>query len=65
MRANQGEQDEALLDQMEADNDEFRTFVDLGVGIPEEWSNFTLEELMVNDGHELAWEYDSIMVTKG
>ena len=65
MHADRGAWDEVLVDQMEVDKDVFHIFVDSGARISEEWMNFALEKLTVNNGHKSTREYDSIMVTKG
>ena len=60
MNADQGELDERIVDQMELDDEEYRTFVGGLDGrlfenestIPEDWGNFAMDGLTVNDGHD-------------
>ena len=58
--ADQGELDEAIVDEMEVDDEEYRTFVagrdtrqfDNDDTVPEDWGNFDMDGLTVNDGHD-------------
>ena len=52
---------------MEADDDEFQTFVngDAGRDVPEEWTNFAFRRLSVDNGHHSSREYDVIVVRQG
>ena len=60
MNADQGELDEVIVDQMELDDEEYRTFVGGLDGrlfanestILEDWGNFAMDGLTVNDGHD-------------
>jgi len=60
MTADQGELDEAIVDEMEVDDEEYRTFVagrdtqllDNDDTVPEDWGNFDMDGLTVNDGHD-------------
>ncbi|CAO2207022.1 unnamed protein product [Urochloa humidicola] len=73
MNVDQGEDDEALVDAMELDDDEYLAFVDGRDGrrfddednVPEEWTNVDLDGLTVNDGHSANWDYSAVQVTKG
>ena len=55
--------DEAIVDKMEVDDEEYRTFVagrdtrlfDNDDIIPEDWGNFDMDGLTINDGHESNW----------
>ena len=60
MNADKGELDERIVDQMELDDEEHRTFVGGQDGrffenestIPKDWGNFEMDGLTVNDGHD-------------
>jgi hypothetical protein len=72
MDANQCELDEMIDDQMELDDEEYRTFVEGRDGrffknettVPEEWNNFAMDRLMINDGHDSNRMYDQVEITK-
>ena len=60
MIVDQGELDEAIVDEMEVDDEEYKTFVEGRDGrlfenkdiVPHDWGNFSMDELTVNDGHD-------------
>jgi len=70
MTADQGELDEAIVDEMEVDDEEYRTFVagrdtrlfDNDDTVPEDWGNFDMDGLTVNDGHDSNWVYNKIEI---
>ena len=73
MTADQGELDEVIVDEMEVDDEEYRTFVagrdtrlfDNDDTVPEDWGNFDMDGLTVNDGHDCNWVYSQLEITTG
>ena len=73
MEADQGEEDERIVEQMEADDAEHLTFVDEFVGrsfddetyIPEDWAHIAPDAMTVNDCHHSSWEYSMIEMKQG
>jgi len=71
--ADQGELDEAIVDEMEVDDEEYRTFVagrdtqllDNDDTVPEDWGNFDMDGLTVNDGHDSNLVYNQIEIQSG
>ena len=71
--ADQGELDEAIVDEMEVDDEEYRTFVagrdtwlfDNDDTVPKDWGNFDMDRLTVNDGHDSNWVYNQIEIQSG
>jgi hypothetical protein len=65
--------DEAIVDKMEVDDEEYRTFVagrdtrlfDNDDTVPEDWGNFDMDGLTVNDGHDSNWVYNQIEIQSG
>jgi len=73
MIADKGELDETIVDQMDLDDEEYITFVEGRDGrlfknddtILEDWGNFAMDELTVNDGHDSNWVYNQMEITSG
>ena len=73
MNADQGELDEAIVDEMELEDEEYRTFIggrnarlfENEYTVPEDWGNFEMDGLTVNDGHDSNWVYDQMEITSG
>ena len=73
MNADQGKLDEVIFDEMELENEGYITFIggrdawqfeneDI---VPEDWGNFEMDGLMVNDGHDSNWVYNQMEITSG
>ena len=73
MEADLGEEDERIVEQMEADDVEHAAFVDEFAGrrfddetdIPEDWVHIAPDAMRVDDGHQSSWEYSRIEVRQG
>jgi hypothetical protein len=73
MNADQGKLDEMIVDRLELDDKEYRTFVRDRDGssfenettIPQEWNNFAMHGLTVNDGYYSNRVYDQVEITRG
>ena len=73
MIADEGELDETIVDKMDLDDEEYRTFVEGRDGrlfenedtVPQDWGNFGMDELTVNDGHDSNWVYNQMEITSG
>ena len=73
MIADQGELDDTIVDQMDLDDEEYRTFVQGRDGrvfenedtIPQDWGNFVMDVLTVNDGHDSNWVYNQMEIISG
>ena len=73
MIVDQGELDETIVDEMDLDDEEYKTFVEGRDGrlfenedsVPQDWGNFDIDELTVNDGHDSNWVYNQIEITSG
>ncbi|RLM98472.1 uncharacterized protein C2845_PM06G31950 [Panicum miliaceum] len=73
MIVDQHELDKTIVDEMELNDEEYRTFVGGRGGsffenettIPEEWNKFSMHGIMVNDGHDSNWVYDQVEITRG
>jgi len=73
MIADKRELDETIVDQMDLDDEEYITFVEGRDGrlfknddtILEDWGNFAMDELTVNDGHDSNWVYNQMEITSG
>jgi hypothetical protein len=65
--------DETIVDEMELDDEQYRTFIEGRDSsffynetiIPEEWNNFSMHGQTVNDGHDSNWVYDQVEITRG
>ena len=68
MKADQGEEDKRIVEQMEADDAEHLAFVDEFAGmsfdektdIPEDWAHIAPDAMTVDDCHHSLWEYAMI-----
>jgi len=73
MIADPGELDETIVDEMDLDDEEYKTFVEGRDGrlfenedtVPQDWGNFDIDELTVNDGHDSNWVYNQMEITSG
>ena len=73
MIADQGELDETMVDEMDLDDEEYKTFVEGRDGrlfeiedtVPQNWGNFGMDELTINDGHDSNWVYNQMEITSG
>jgi len=73
MNADQGESDEVIVDEMELDDEEYRTFIagrdarlfENEDTILEDWGNFAMDGLTVNDGQDSNWVYNQMEITTG
>jgi hypothetical protein len=73
MEADQGEEDERIVEQMEADDAEHLAFVNEFVDrsfddetyIPEDWAHIAPDAMTVDDGRHSSWEYSMIEVKQG
>jgi hypothetical protein len=73
MEADLGEEDERIVEQMEADDAEHFAFMDEFAGrrfddetdIPEDWVHIAPDAMTVDDGHHSSWEYSRIEVRQG
>ena len=66
MIADEGELDETIVDKMDLDDEEYRIFVEgRDWELNEDWGNFGMDELTVNDGHDSNWVYNQMEITSG
>ena len=73
MIADEGELDETIVDKMDLDDEEYRTFVegrdtrlfDNDDIVPEYWANFDMDGLTVNDDHDSNCVYNKIEIQSG
>ena len=73
MNADQGESVEVIVDETELDDEEYRTFIagrdarlfENEDTILEDWGNFAMDGLTINDGHDSNWVYNQMEITTG
>ena len=73
MEADQGEEDERIMERMEADDAEHLAFVDEFAGrsfddetyIPKDWAHIAPDTTTGDDDHHSSWEYSMIEVKQG
>nr|AAT73690.1 hypothetical protein [Oryza sativa Japonica Group] len=74
MRVDAAEENEAVVDQMEVENEEYLALVvegedttlwDNETNIPDDWTTISMSRMKVNDGLDAHWCYDSKQVKVG